>query len=130
MDIHAVFKEVARWCAQQSAAGDPTKVEVDCDAAVWVTIGESAPPWHVRRARRCSSGASVPLAQLRYDVDSRTWTLHHRDLPQGWCDEEDAVRDPSIGALLDEIASDREGRFQGLPPGYVWPFDRGRDHAA
>lgn len=33
MDIRAVLEEVARWCAQQTAAGDPVAIEVDCHAA-------------------------------------------------------------------------------------------------
>jgi hypothetical protein len=89
MDIHAAFEEVARWCAHETAAGDPDALEVDAHATVWITVGESAPPWHVRHARRCSSGASAPIAQLRYDVDR------------------------------DVIAGDREGLFRGLPASVV-----------
>jgi hypothetical protein len=44
MDVHAALEEVTRWCAQQTAAGDPDAIEVDCHATVWITIGESAPP--------------------------------------------------------------------------------------
>jgi hypothetical protein len=58
MDVHAALEEVTRWCAQQTAAGDPDAIEVDCHATVWITIGEGAPPWHVRWERRCSAGAS------------------------------------------------------------------------
>jgi hypothetical protein len=77
MDVHVALEEVARWCAQQTAAGDPDAIEVDCHATVWITIGEAAPPWHVRWERRCSAGASFPVAQLRYDLERRDWTLHH-----------------------------------------------------
>src|SRR4051794_16671432 len=65
MDVHAALEEVRRWCIQQVEAGDPDRLEVDCHATVWITIGESAPPWRVRWERRCSSGASAPIAQLR-----------------------------------------------------------------
>jgi hypothetical protein len=67
MNVHAALEEVARWCAQQTAAGDAEKVEPTCHAQVTITIGEDAPPWSVRGERRCSSGASSPIAQLRYD---------------------------------------------------------------
>jgi hypothetical protein len=121
MDVHSALEEVARWCAKQTEAGDPDRIEVDCHATVWITIGESAPPWRVRWERRCSSGASAPVAQLRYDVERREWALHHGEQPpEGWCNEDDAVRACQIGPLLDEIGSDRDGRFQGLPPGCRW----------
>ena len=119
MDVHAALEEVAHWCAQQTAAGEPDAVEVDCHALVWITIGESAPPWRVRRERRCSAGASSPVAQLRYDSESREWALHHPEPGHGWCAHEDAVRARDVGALLNEIARDRAGRFQGLPPSVI-----------
>ena len=119
MDIHAALDEVARWCAAQTAAGDPDEIEVDCDATVWITIGEEAPPWHVRWERRCTSGASSPIAQLRYDPEKREWTLHH-GTREGWCSVDEAVHARKIRPLLDEMAGDREGRYSGLPPGYRW----------
>jgi hypothetical protein len=119
MDIHAVLEEVARWCAHQTGAGDPDAIEVDCHATAWITIAEAAPPWHVRWERRCSAGASSPIAQLRYDLDSREWALHHGPQPlEGWCGDDDAVRAREVGALLGEIAADRAGRFRGLPPDF------------
>jgi hypothetical protein len=121
MDVHAALEEVARWCAQQTMAGDADAIELDCHAIVWITIAESAPPWHVRRERRSSAGASAPVAQLRYDLERREWTLHHSaEPPGGWCGDADAVRAPEVGALLDEIAGDRAGRFRGLPPDFRW----------
>jgi hypothetical protein len=116
MDIQAALAEVERWCAEQTAAGDPDAVDVDCHATVCITIGESAPPWRVRFQRRSSAGVSSPIAQLRYDFDAREWTLHHGALGDGWCADDEAVRAAEIGALLDEIVRDRAGRFQGLPP--------------
>ena len=118
MDIHSALEQVTRWCAQQTAAADPEAIEVECHATVWITIGESAPPWRVRFERRCSSGAGSPVAQLRYDLESRTWALHHGEAPNGWCSDDDAVHAEAVGPLLDEIERDREGRFEGLPPGF------------
>lgn len=122
MDVYAALEEVTRWCAQQTAArDDPDRIEVDCHAIVWITIGESAPPWRVRWERRCSAGAGAPIAQLRYDLESREWALHHGGRPgAGWCDDDDAAHDDELGPLLDEIAADRTGRFQGLPPDFRW----------
>jgi hypothetical protein len=123
MDIHAALKEVTRWCAQRTEAGDPEALEVECHATVWITIGETAPPWRVRRELRCSSGASSPVAQLRYDVERGDWALHHGGRPgQGWCDDDEAVRADDVGPLLDEIGADSSGRFEGLPPGFRWPW--------
>jgi hypothetical protein len=116
MDVQAALAEVERWCAQQTAAGDPDATEFDCHATVWITIGENAPPWHVRLAHRCSSGASAPIAQLRYDLEAREWALHHGAPRHGWCGDDDAVCAAEIGPLLDEIVRDRGGRFRGLPP--------------
>ena len=116
MDVQGALAEVERWCAQQTAAGDPDAIEIDCHATVCITIGENAPPWHVRVQRRCSAGASSPIAQLRYDVEAREWALHHGARRDGWCGDDDAVRAADIGALLDEIERDRAGRFHGLPP--------------
>jgi hypothetical protein len=121
MEIHAALEEVTRWCAQQIADGDADRIEVRCHATAWITICESAPPWRVRRARRCSAGASAPFAQLRYDVESREWALHHGGGPgEGWCSDDDAVHADEVGPLLDEVAGDRSGRFQGLPSGFEW----------
>jgi hypothetical protein len=120
MDIHSAIEEVARWCAQQTAAGDVDAVEVECHATVWITIGECAPPWRVRLERGSSAGASAPVAQLRYDVERREWTLHHGERLRGWCDDDDAVRADRIRTLLPAIEADRDGRFQGLPRGYRW----------
>ena len=119
MDLDAALEVVARWCAQQTAAGDPDRLEVDCHAMVLITIGESAPPWRVRWERRSSAGASSPVAQLRYDAEIREWALHYgAQPPEGWCSDDDAVRGRELGPLLDEIAADRAGRFRGLPPDF------------
>ena len=125
MDVHVPLEEVARWCAEQTAAEDPGSIEVDCHGMVFITIGESAPPWHVRRARGCSAGASSPVAQLRYDLESREWRLHHGNAPGGWCSDDDAVCAAVVGPLLAEIARDRAGRFAGLPAGFrrrLYPY--------
>src|SRR3954452_8733118 len=127
MDVHAALEEVARWCAEQTAAGDAEKVEVTCHAEVAITIGEDAPPWSVRRERRCSSGASSPIAQLRYDADDREWTLHHLEPPpHGWCSYDDARTARKIAPLLAEIARDGARRFQRIPPSLVDLLNRPR----
>jgi hypothetical protein len=115
MDIHAALEEVARWCAEQTTAGNPETMEVDCHATVWITVAEWTPPWEVRWARRSSAGAGAPVAQLRYDAEACEWTLHH-GTRGGWCEEGEAVRGSELGPLLDEVASDREGRYSGLAP--------------
>lgn len=123
MDVHVALKQVTRWCAERTADRDPERIEVECHGMVVITIGESAPPWHVRRKRRCSSGASSPVAQLRYYPETREWALHHRQQPpSGWCADEDAVHARRLAPLLDEIAGGRDGLYQGLPPDYDWPF--------
>ena len=119
MDIHAVLEEVTRWCARQTAAGEPDQVEVECFATVWITIDKAAPPWRVRLERRCSTGACAPVAQLRYDSETREWALHHGGRPsEGWCSDDDALRAGAVGPLLDEIAGDLTGRFEGLPANF------------
>jgi hypothetical protein len=116
MDLYAALEEVRRWCAEQTAAGDPDRVEVECHPDLSITIGESAPPWRVRWERRSSAGASSPVAQLRYDIETGEWALHHGGLPgESWCSDEEAVRCRELGPLLEEIANDRDGRFEGLP---------------
>ena len=115
MDIHAALEDVAHWCAQATAAGDPDRLEVESHATVWITIGECAPPWRVRYERGSSAGASSPMAQLRYDLERREWSLHHPQQPEGWCSDEDAVHAAELGPLLDCLASDRTGRFRRLP---------------
>ena len=123
MDIHAVLKEVTRWCERRTLDGDADAVEVDCHATVWITIGESTPPWYVRHERGSSAGASAPVAQLRYDVERREWALHHGGQAEckRWCGGDDAVYAREVSPLLDEIADDRADRFRGLPPGFRWP---------
>src|SRR4051812_47512317 len=111
MNIHAAVHEVARWCADQPAAGDAAEIEVECHATIWITIGECSPPWRVRLERGSSAGASSPVAQLRYDLERSQWTLHHPERPDGWSREEDAVHASELGVLLEEVASDRAGRF-------------------
>ena len=115
MDLQAAIDEVARWCAQQTAAGNQEVIEMDSHAMVCITLGEWSPPWHVRRERLCSAGAAAPVAQLRYTFETRAWALHHRGRG-GWCSDEDASHAREVGPLLDQIASDRSGRFEGLPP--------------
>jgi len=120
MDIEAAFADVVRWCAEQTQLGDPRALEVVCHLHVSITIGEAAPPWRIREQRRCSSGASAPVAQLRYDMEGEEWTLHHLDPPpRGWCSYEDATAACRIGPLLDAIGAERAGRFQGLGPELV-----------
>jgi hypothetical protein len=116
MDIHAAVEEVARWCAEQTAARDPDRIEVEAHAMVSITLAECAPLWRVRFARRSSAGASSPIAQLRYDCGSRRSALHHGQRPEGWCSDDDAVHARELGPLLDQVARDRDGRFPGLPP--------------
>jgi hypothetical protein len=116
MDIHAAADEVARWCADRTAAGDPERVEVESHAHVVITIGECSPPWRVRWERRSSAGASSPVAQLRYDLERRRWALHHGRCPDGWCADEDAIHAPEIAPLLDVVAANRDGLYDGLPP--------------
>ena len=116
MDINDALEEVRRWCAQKTEARDPERIEVDCDAVVCVTIGESAPPWHIRWERRSSVGIGSPLAQLRYDFEREEWALHHGEkCSEGWCRHEDALKSPELGPLLDAITGDRVGRFRWLP---------------
>jgi len=115
MDIHAALEEVVRWCAEQTAAGDPEAIEIDCHATICITIGECAPPWAVRMKCRSSAGASAPVAQLRYDLERRNWLLHH-GTTDGWCEEDEAMSGPDVGPLLDAVASDRDGRYRGLGP--------------
>jgi hypothetical protein len=121
MDVYAALGEVARWSAERTARGDPDRIETDCHATLCITIGESAPPWELRLKRRDSTGASAPLAQLRYDCDRREWALHH-GARGGWCSDDDAEHSKEIGPLLDLIEADRTGRFVGLPPGFRWRF--------
>lgn len=103
MDIRTVLHQVTRWCEEQTAVGDPDEIEVECHATVWITIGESSPPWDVRWQRRTSAGANSPIAQLRYDPDRREWALHHGgEPPQGWCDADDAIVDRHVEPLLEE----------------------------
>lgn len=116
MEIHAAIEVVARWCAQQTEARDPDRVDVESHATLVITIGECAPPWRVRFERGSSAGASSPIAQLRYDFERRAWALHHAQAPGGWCADDDAVHARDIGQLLDHVGADRKGRFQGLPP--------------
>src|SRR5215218_9105861 len=103
MDVHVALQEVTRWCTDQTAAQDSAAIEVECHATLWITIAECSPPWRVRLERGSSAGASSPIAQLRYHPESRDWTLHHGERPDGWCNDEDAVRAHELGVLLDEI---------------------------
>jgi hypothetical protein len=122
MDVHAALDEVVRWCAQQTEAGDPEAIELECHGVVCITIAENMPPWHVRIRRRCSAGASSPIAQLRYDPESRKWALHDGEPRNGWCGDDDAVHADELGALLEEIAGGRADRFQGLAPDDGVPY--------
>lgn len=115
MDIHAAVDEVARWCAEQTAARDPEAIEFECHATVWITIGDCAPPWRVRYERGSTAGASSPVAQLRYDAQTRAWALHYCERPKGWCAEDDAFHAEQIPPLLEEVSRDRSGLFRGLP---------------
>jgi hypothetical protein len=113
MDLHEALEVTARWCEEQNAAGDPDAVEVECHATVWITLGECAPPWRVRYARGSSAGASAPIAQLRYDAESRTWALHDRGEPgEAWCDYDDAVRSHDIRRLITVLDAGIETRYR------------------
>src|SRR4051794_36742859 len=102
MDIQAAIAEVARWCAEQTEALDPERIEVESHAVVTITIGECAPPWRVRFRRGSSAGASSPVAQLRYDFERRVWALHHPHAPEGWSMDDDVVHAREIAPLLDD----------------------------
>ena len=73
-----------------------------------VTIFDCHPPWH----EDLTEWTRVPVAQLRYDPDSTTWTLYWADRNSKW-HRYDAIEPGTADELLSEINEDPTCIFWG-----------------
>ena len=73
-----------------------------------ITIVERRPPWSELVG---PDWTSMKVAQLRYDDNSRTWSLYAADRNERWFLYDDVARARNLGPLLAEIGDDPTGIF-------------------
>ena len=75
-----------------------------------ITIVERRPPW---KSEYGPEWTSLQVAQLRFDDETETWTLHWRDSSDRWHRYDQIRPAPTVAPLLAEIESDPTGIFLG-----------------
>ena len=87
------------------------QVRVECQrAARQLTIVERRAPWSKESGPEWTSS---PIAQLRYDHTTRTWTLYGSDRNMRFRAYDRMPASPQIDVLLTEIGLDPAGVFWG-----------------
>lgn len=100
-----------RWCAARVPERARHQVYVECQrAARHLTIVERRAPWSKESEPEWTS---LPIAQLRYDHTTQTWTLFGRDRDMRFHAYDPLSASPQIDVLLTEIGADPTGIFWG-----------------
>jgi len=111
-DAHAAaVSQIERFCDER--VPEELRSEVRLEHRVrgnTITIVERRPPWSELTGPDWTSSR---VAQLRYDEDSRTWSLYWIDGSDRWWLYDDAEPAPDLGPLLAEIDEDPTGIFWG-----------------
>lgn len=72
-----------------------------------LTLYESTGPWHPRFPK----ASRRPVAQFRYDLIQKMWTVHWADNRQHWHPYSDADPTPDLAQLIAEVHVDPKGVF-------------------
>jgi hypothetical protein len=105
---------VRRWAAALQPPYDPDVVD---PADVVLDVGRRGRSITLSARMRAERGpgaadpVQVRIAQLRWVPADREWTLHWADSNDRWHRFDQRPRSADLAVLLDEIASDRHGRF-------------------
>lgn len=100
------------FCEQMGAqAGDEMRLECSRRGATITITRHRAPD----RPEVDSSWTSLRIAQLRFDLEAASWTLHWLDRHDRWHVYDDAPSSENVDPLLREIRADPSGIFWGKP---------------
>lgn len=75
-----------------------------------ITLVERRAPW---RPDYGPEWSSLKIAQLRYDVEARVWSLYCRDRNERWFPYTEARAHSEVGPLLEAVDADPTGIFWG-----------------
>ncbi len=102
---------VLRWCAARVPERARHQVYVECQrAARHLTIVERRAPWSKDIGPEWTT---LPIARLRYDRSTQTWTLLFRDRNTRFHTYDPRPSSAQIDVLLTEIEADPTGIFWG-----------------
>ena len=102
---------VQRWCAARVPERARHQVYIECQrAARHLTIVERRAPWSKDIGPEWTT---LPIAQLRYDHTTQTWTLFSRDRNMRFHAYNPLPASPHIDVLLTEIQTDPTSIFWG-----------------
>ena len=87
---------------------DEARVEAD-GRGNRVSIFDCRPPWHPN----LTEWSRVPVAQLRYNPDTKAWTLYWADRNGRWNLYDDLAPDQPVQVLIDELNDDPTAVFWG-----------------
>jgi hypothetical protein len=100
-----------RWCAARVPERARHQVYVECQRAPrHLTIVERRAPWSTDSG---PEWATLPIAQLRYDHTTQTWTLFGCDRKLRFHTYDALPSSPQIDVLLTEIEADPTSIFWG-----------------
>ena len=102
---------VQRWCAARVPDHARHQVRVECEIAPrHLTVVERRAPW---REDYGPEWTSLPIARLRWNATTKTWTLYWRDRNLRFHHYDRAPATANIQTLLDELDRDPTAIFWG-----------------
>lgn len=111
-DIRAAAEEqLARFCERRvsAEAREHMRLELSTRGSS-ITLVERRAPWMPGDS---GEWTRQPIAQLRYDDSTASWTLWWPDSSDRWHRYDDLPPARDVGPLLAEIAADPTGIFWG-----------------
>lgn len=107
----AVEKYVGEYCAHKVPAHALYQLRVEYEVrGNAVTIFERRAPW---REDYGPEWTKLKVAQMRYDPESKTWSMRWADRNDRWLSYRDFTPSPDIRDCLHQLDHDRTGAFWG-----------------
>ena len=107
----AVDKYVGEYCARKTPPHARHQVRVEYEVrGSSVTIFESRAPW---REDYGPEWTKLKVAQMRYDLDSKTWSMWWANRNGRWLSYPDFTPSPDLRGCLHQLDHDKSGAFWG-----------------
>jgi hypothetical protein len=105
-------EDLEKYCAKRLPSRLYREVRLEYEVrGNSVTLVERRAPWN--RAMEGQPWTRMPIAQFRYDVGSRRWTVYWPDRNTRWHVDDDVEPSPALGLLLAEVDRDPTGIYWG-----------------